>query len=55
MRIGEYFKKKRIEKGLETKQLAKLISDDFQESLLWDFEAYDDNDIDGWSIIDFKK
>lgn len=53
MRIGQYFKKKRIDKGLNLEQLAKLISDDFQESLFWDFENFDDNDIDGWSIVDF--
>jgi len=55
MRIGEYFKKKRIEKGLNWEQLAKLITDDFEESLFWDFEGSDDNDIDNWSIVDFKR
>ena len=55
MRIGEYFKKKRIEKGLNLEQLAKHIRDDFQESLFWDFEHFDDNDIDGWSIVDFRR
>ncbi len=55
MKIGEYFKQKRLEKGLTTAQLAKLISDDFQESLFWDFEDGDDNDIDGWSIPEFKR
>ena len=55
MKIGEYFKQKRLEKGLTTAQLAKLISDNFQESLFWDFEGFDDNDIDGWSIPDFKR
>lgn len=55
MRIGEYFKRKRIEKGLDLKQLAKLISDDFEESRLWDFEDFDDEDIDGWSIVEFRR
>ena len=55
MRIGQYFKKKRIEKGFELEQLAKLIRDDFQESLFWDFENFDDNDIDGWPIVDFVR
>jgi DNA-binding XRE family transcriptional regulator len=55
MKIGEYFKQKRLDKGLTTVQLAKLISDNFQESLFWDFEGFDDNDIDGWSISDFKR
>ena len=30
------------------------ICPDFQESLIWDFESGDDNDIDGMSIRDFK-
>jgi transcriptional regulator with XRE-family HTH domain len=55
MRVGEYFKRKRIERGLDLKQLAKLIRDDFQESDFYDFENGDDNDIDGWSIVDFKR
>jgi len=32
-----------------------MIRDDFQESLIWDFEAGDDNDIDGWLLGDFKR
>jgi ribosome-binding protein aMBF1 (putative translation factor) len=55
MLIEPYFKQKRIEKGLSETELALQISSDFQESLLWDFEAGDDTDIDGWSIQDFKK
>ncbi len=55
MLIGPYFKKRRLEKGLSEAELAILISSDFQESLLWDFESGDDMDIDGWSIRDFKK
>lgn len=55
MRIGEYFKKKRIEKGMNIEQLAKFIRNDFQESLLWDFEYSDDNDLDGWPIMEFKR
>ena len=55
MLIGPYFKKKRIEKGYSEKELAALISEDFQESLLWDFESGDDTDIDGWPIQNFKK
>ena len=55
MLIGHYFKEKRIEKGLSEAELVIRISPDLQESLLWDFEAGDDTDIDGWSIQDFKK
>ena len=55
MLIGSYFKQRRIEKGLSAAELAFQISEEFQESLLWDFEAGDDTDIDGWSIRDFKK
>ena len=55
MLVGAYFKQKRIEKGLSEADVASLISPDFQESLLWDFESGDDNDIDGWSIQDFKR
>ena len=55
MLIGPYFKQKRIEKGLSESELALQISSNFQESLLWDFEAGDDTDIDGWSIQDFKR
>lgn len=55
MLIGAYFKNKRLEQGLCEAELAELISPSFQESLLWDFESGDDTDIDGWSIIDFKK
>ena len=55
MLIGSYFKNKRIEKGLSEKEVASQISNDFQESLLWDFESGDDTDIDGWSIQEFKK
>ena len=35
--------------------MAALISPNFQESLLWDFESGDDADIDGWSIRDYKR
>ena len=55
MLIGIHFRKKRIEKGLSEAEIASRISSDFQESLLWDFEAGDDTDIDGMSIQDFKK
>jgi transcriptional regulator with XRE-family HTH domain len=55
MLIGTYFKQKRIDKGLSESEVAFQISPDFQESLIWDFEAGDDSDIDGWSIQDFKK
>ncbi len=55
MLIGNYFKEKRIEKGLSESELSALISPNFQESLLWDFESGDDNDIDGWSIREFKR
>lgn len=55
MLIGLHFKKKREAKGLSQKDVAQMIRSDFQESLLWDFESGDDNDIDGWLIGDFKK
>jgi transcriptional regulator with XRE-family HTH domain len=55
MKLGAYFKRKRLDKGLTEDELAKLIRHDFEPSLLWDFESGDDNDIDGWSIIDFKR
>ncbi len=55
MLIGEHFKKKREDKGLSHKDLAKMIRSDFQESLFWDFENFDDNDIDGWVVGDLKK
>ena len=54
MLLGKYFRKKRLEKGLSESELASLIGPDFQESLIWDFESGDDNDIDGMSIRDFK-
>jgi transcriptional regulator with XRE-family HTH domain len=54
MLIGKYFRKRRIEKGLSESELASRIRPDFQESLIWDFESGDDNDIDGMSISDFK-
>ena len=55
MLIGSYFKQRRLGKGLSEVEVAELISKDFQASLLWDFEAGDDTDIDGWSIQEFKK
>ncbi len=55
MRIGEYCKNKRVENGLDEEQVALLIGENFQASLLWDFEEFDDNDIDGWPIEDLKK
>lgn len=55
MLIGLHFKKKREAKGLSQKDVAQVIRNDFQESLLWDFERGDDNDVDGWLIADFKK
>jgi len=48
-----YFKKKREVKGLSERDAAEMIRSDFQESLLWDFESGDDNDIDGWLLGDF--
>ncbi len=54
MLIGKYFRKKRLEKGLSESELVSRIRSDFQESLIWDFESGDDNDIDGMSIRDFK-
>ncbi len=42
-------------KGLSHKVLAGMIRNDFQESLFWDFEDFDDNDIDGWLVGDFKR
>ena len=55
MRIGEFCKRKRIEKNLNEEQVASLVGKHFQASLLWDFETADDDDIDGWSIHDLKK
>ncbi|MDD2335954.1 MAG: hypothetical protein PHD01_05185 [Geobacteraceae bacterium] len=55
MRIGLYFQKKREFKGLNHKDLAVMIRNDFQESLFWDFERGDENDIDGWLLGDFKR
>lgn len=55
MLIGQYFKDKRRQKNLTEDDVARQIGPDFQASLLWDFESGDDNDIDGWSIIEFKK
>ena len=55
MRIGSFFKQKRELKGLSHSQLCPLIRDDFEESLFWDFEEFDDNDIDGFMIGDFKR
>jgi cytoskeletal protein RodZ len=55
MRIGEYFRAKRVEKGLTQEQVAALIREDFQVSLLWDFEDSDDDDIDGWPLTDYKR
>jgi len=52
--IGEKFRKLREQKGLSGAQVAHRIGPGFQESLLWDFENGDDNDIDGWSIQEFK-
>ena len=55
MRIGEYFKKIRLEKNLSEEDIARNIGPEFQASLLWDFESGDDNDIDGFTINIFKK
>jgi transcriptional regulator with XRE-family HTH domain len=55
MLIGLHFRKKREAKGLSEREVAKMIRSDFQESLLWDFENGDDNDIDGWLLGDFKR
>lgn len=55
MRIGEFFRAKRIEKGLSENEVANQIKDGFQSSLFYDFELRDDNDIDGLSICDYKK
>jgi transcriptional regulator with XRE-family HTH domain len=55
MLIGLHFKKRREAKGLSQKDVAQMIGSDFQESLLWDFERGNDNDVDGWLVGDFKK
>jgi len=55
MLIGLHFKKKREVKRLSEREVAGMIRSDFQESLLWDFENGDDNDIDGWLLGDFKR
>jgi transcriptional regulator with XRE-family HTH domain len=54
MLIGKHFREIREALGLSESQVAQRISPDFEESLLWDFEGGDDNDIDGWSLRDFK-
>lgn len=55
MLLGEYFRSKRLAKGLTEVDVADLIGPDFQPSLLWDFESGDDNDIDGMSLQEFKR
>ena len=55
IQIGMHFKNKRELKGLSHKELARMIRNDFHESLFWDFERGRDNDIDGWLLGDFKK
>jgi len=55
MKLGAHFKRQRMAKGLSEAQVARLIRPDFEASLLWDFESGDDNDIDGWSIAEFKR
>jgi len=55
MLIGTYFKQRRLAANLSPSQVAASIAPDFEESLLWDFEDGDDNDIDEWSIQDFKR
>jgi cytoskeletal protein RodZ len=45
----------RLERGLSQKEVALKIRSVFQESLLWDFEAGDEKDIDGWLLSDYKK
>jgi transcriptional regulator with XRE-family HTH domain len=52
--IGKRFRAIREAIGLSEAEVAKSIGPDFQASLLWDFEAGDDNDVDGWSLEDFK-
>jgi transcriptional regulator with XRE-family HTH domain len=54
MLIGKHFREVREAMGLSEAQVPQRIGSDFQESLLWDFEGGDDNDIDGWSVQDFK-
>ena len=55
MLLGEYFKSKRLAKGLTEAEVAKVIGPDFEASLLWDFESGDDNDMDGMSLQEFKR
>ncbi len=55
MLIGRRFREIREAMGLSEAQVAARIGADFQESLLRDFEGGDDNDIDGWSIQEFKE
>jgi len=55
MRVGRWFPEARESKGLSEVQVAEQIGPSFQDSLLWDFESFDDNDLDGWSLPDFKK
>jgi len=55
MRIGQYFRSKRLEKGLTEEDVVAAIRPGFQASLLWDFEDFDDEDLDAWSLADFKQ
>ena len=54
MLVGKHFRGIREAMGLSEAEVAERIGSDFQESLLWDFEGGDDNDIDGWSVQEFK-
>jgi len=53
MRIGDYFRQRRIEKNLSEEDVTCFIG--FQSSMLYDFETFDDNDIDGWSVEEYKR
>ena len=54
MLIGKYFKKKRIELGLDPTQLAQIISPSMTTMWLFDFEVGDDDELDGFTIPEFK-
>jgi DNA-binding XRE family transcriptional regulator len=55
MRAGSFFKQQRERKNLTHAEIAASIRPDFEPSLFWDFESFDDNDIDGFSLGEFKR
>ena len=54
MLIGKFFKKKRIELGLDPIQLAHSIGPRMTTMWIFDFEIGDDDELDGFTIPEFK-